>query len=263
MPNLLSEKNIQEALVGLYLRLNGYFTSGFIIHDDSDDPRESVITDVDILAVRFPNNREFEREILPHENLFVSNQITDFIIGEVKSGDQRIQFNRNLRMPKNLARVIGWIGRYDTDQTAEITSRLLPGITPQSVNTPGKFIEVEAPYDTRIRAIIFHLGYSEPDKNQPHFIGSAEIMGFIWQCLRPEHPRPECQTVYDFGLWGSLYEPIIRYFKDKQRKEHGTPDDLLTFVINHYQMTEKEMAPADSASDAGGAAEAVGAQVCV
>ena len=88
MPNLLSEKNIQEALVSLYLRLNGYFTSGFIVHDDSDDPRESVVTDIDILAVKFPHNREPEREIQPSRYLSISDQKTDFIIGEVKSGEK-------------------------------------------------------------------------------------------------------------------------------------------------------------------------------
>lgn len=255
MPSLFSEKNIQEALVGLYLRLNGYFTSGFIVHDDSDDPRESVVTDIDILAVRFPYNREPEREILTSKNLSVSNQKIDFIIGEVKSGEQKIQFNRNLRLRENLTRVIGWMGRFDPDQTKEIVSKLIPLMTPKEVNSPDSFTEIETLYDARVRPIIFHLGYASPTKNQPHFIGFEEIMSFIWQCLRPEEQRSECQTIYDFGLWGSLYEPIVRYFKDKQRQEHGAPEELLSYVLDHYQMIDNvpnsSLPNANSAATAG------------
>ena len=169
---------------------------------------------------------------------------------------KRIQFNRNLRTRENLTRVIGWIGRYDANQTEEIVSNLIPKITPQQVNSPGSFIEIETPYDARIRAIIFHLGYSSPDKNQSHFIGFEEIMNFIWQCLRPEDQRSECQTIYDFGLWGSLYEPIVRYFKDKQRQEPGTPTDLISYIRDRYHMIDKSTNSSASALNATGEAAA-------
>jgi len=64
----------QENLLALYLRLNGFFLSGFIVH--SDVPGAN-ITEVDALAVRFPYNAEPEREIGPDPLLELSKEHTE------------------------------------------------------------------------------------------------------------------------------------------------------------------------------------------
>ena len=57
--------DFQEQLSALYLRLNGFFVSGFIVHapqnefNDKGEPRKNR-TEVDVLAVRFPHNIELE-----------------------------------------------------------------------------------------------------------------------------------------------------------------------------------------------------------
>ena len=79
-------------------------------------------------------------------------------------------------------------------------------------------------------------------------------MNFIWQCLRPEDQRSECQTIYDFGLWGSLYEPIVRYFKDKQRQEPGTPTDLISYIRDRYHNDKSTNSSASALNATGEAA---------
>ena len=48
------ESNIQENLVKLYLRLNGYFTTGFIIHSN----KNKIKSEIDNISIRFPNNTQ-------------------------------------------------------------------------------------------------------------------------------------------------------------------------------------------------------------
>lgn len=61
---------VQEALLSLYLRLNGYFITSFIVHSSEFGKNEAQI---DALAVRHPFNAEPQREVdtspfLAHED---------------------------------------------------------------------------------------------------------------------------------------------------------------------------------------------------
>src|ERR1039458_9289476 len=78
----MTKADVQEAMVTLYLRLNGYFTTGFIVH--SPTPAR-VMTQLDILAVRLPHNAEPDRLIECAPALDTWKNGIDFIIGEVKS----------------------------------------------------------------------------------------------------------------------------------------------------------------------------------
>lgn len=84
---------LQERLVKLYLRLNGYFSDGFIVHHDIN----SRISLEDILGVRFPNHSESEREagLCSRLQLNDSNNI-DILIGEVKSNGVSLRFNNTI-----------------------------------------------------------------------------------------------------------------------------------------------------------------------
>ncbi|MDX1361259.1 MAG: hypothetical protein R3329_07750 [Pseudoalteromonas tetraodonis] len=85
---------IQERLVKLYLRLNGYFSDGFIVHHDING---RISSEVDILGVRFPNHSESEREagLCSRLQLNDSNNI-DVLIGEVKSNGVSLRFNNTI-----------------------------------------------------------------------------------------------------------------------------------------------------------------------
>ena len=48
------KSTIQEQLATLYLRLNGYFTTGYIIHTSKND----IEGELDIIGVRFPYHKQ-------------------------------------------------------------------------------------------------------------------------------------------------------------------------------------------------------------
>lgn len=224
----ITVSDIQEALVTLYLRLNGYLSSSFIVHASQEEGRQSLRTEIDILAVRFPYNEEPAREVQPSEYLGISNEFIDIIIAEVKSGGQRLQFNSRLREFENLYSVLQWLGAFHSFEIDEIIHELMPQLQPRETNSPDSIIEVTKPFGRRIRAILFHVDRKAPTRNSPFFIGSSELMSFISNCLLPNEPREECQTRYDFTSWGPIYEPIIRYFKENQ--EIGTVEDVVSYV---------------------------------
>jgi hypothetical protein len=85
----MDKSDTQELLAALYLRLNGYFLTGFIAHDSIGNR-----TEMDVLGVRFPGHREPEREIACCEHLRTLSDKTNFIVGEVKGGSKRLTFNR-------------------------------------------------------------------------------------------------------------------------------------------------------------------------
>lgn len=74
----MDRSDVQENLFSLYLRLNGYFVSGFIVH-----ATVGTKTELDALAVRFPHHREPDREIGPDPVLETSGAVLDFLICEV------------------------------------------------------------------------------------------------------------------------------------------------------------------------------------
>ncbi len=56
----MDKSDLQEVLTALYLRLNGYLASGYIAHAHVGN-----LTEIDIIAVRFPGHKEPEREVSP------------------------------------------------------------------------------------------------------------------------------------------------------------------------------------------------------
>ena len=75
----MNKGQVQEALVTLYLRLNGYFTTGFIVHSPIHGRNR---TEVNILGVRFPHNAEPARGVGAADELETTNELVDFVIGD-------------------------------------------------------------------------------------------------------------------------------------------------------------------------------------
>jgi hypothetical protein len=90
----MDKGKVQDLIVTLYLRLNGYFTSGLIVHHPDTGKN---ITDVDVLAVRFPWHAQPDREVGPAPELKCTPEQIDIIIGEVKS-DSSEEFMGKLRL---------------------------------------------------------------------------------------------------------------------------------------------------------------------
>ncbi len=146
----MTKGDVQEALVALYLRLNGYFTTGFIAQ--SATPGQ-VTTELDVLAVRLPHNAEPERIIGGAEELNRWDGGLDFIIGEVKSRGQSLQFNDQARTALAVSKFLQWWGHLSAEEVAANTPAVQAILQP----LPGATVAptVECPRDARVRAILF------------------------------------------------------------------------------------------------------------
>jgi hypothetical protein len=213
----------QELLVALYLRLNGYFTSGFIVHSPVHGRNR---TEVDVLAVRFPFNAEPVRGVGPDEELGTSDQDVDFVITEVKSRGQQLRFNPGLRSSREAVEsVLQWCGYFTVDERAALTDSVLKILEPQSGSKSAP--TAAGPRTSRVRAVLFSPERDRRRNNQPWFIPGPTIFAYIWRCFRPTEARPACATTYDFGAWGRELEPIVQYFKDENRHVAGGLSELL------------------------------------
>ena len=226
----MRKSEIQETLVSLYLRLNGYFVSGFIVHAPGIDSAGNR-TQVDALAIRLPYNSEPEREVMPSEYLQIPTGTTDIALCEVKGGHEALQFNQGLRGPDAIRSVLRWIGAFEEKEMERLLEPVREILTPRDPDTPEAFRTVRSADDRyQLRAILFAPDRPEPRKNQTRYVGGTEIVEFINKCLRAQATRQHCATRYDFGLWGGLYEPIIRLAKGADH--HVTLAEIYDALLN-------------------------------
>lgn len=211
----------QENLVKLYLRLNGYFTSGFIIHSNQN----KINSEIDNISIRFPNHHQNDTEHNSSSYLEVGKNI-DIIISEVKSKGQKLQFNKTLYQKdckQSWIKLLSWIGIFNNSQIEKISSELIDLVKPKENSKLKKFrsienIETDFGFVT-LRTILFcpeKLSENSSDK----IINWTEINDYIWLCLCPAEDRLNCGTRYDFSAWGSEYEDIIRVYKSRQREQN-------------------------------------------
>jgi len=110
------------SLVQAYLQLNGYFTSAEYPIIAGGGRKTRTITDIDILAFRFPTDMSSIPRRRPKgldvgdtdPGLAIPHDTVDMIIGEVKEG--RVGFNSAVRDPAVLRAVIGRFGDSPDDQ---------------------------------------------------------------------------------------------------------------------------------------------------
>lgn len=223
----MTEADVQEALVALYLRLNGYFTTGFIVQ--SRNPR-CVIAELDVLAVRLPHNREPNRVIGCALELETWDRGVDFIIGEVKSRGQQFQFNRAVRNLAAVSTILQWWGHLEAAEVASKAQDVLSILQP----LPGRASAptVLCPRDARVRAILFAPNSPCRRSNQAWFIAGPQMFRYVFDCLHPSEPRETCATDYGTGQWGVGLAPLVAYFKDRARTVPGDINDLVAFVAN-------------------------------
>ncbi len=128
----LNKKQLHEGLVSLYLRLNGYFTAGFIVHSPI---RNKNLTEIDFLAVRFPHSIEPERKVETAKELEAPNDRIDFLVCEVKGGKKKSpRFNRRLlRDPFALASAFRRAGLFPTQDVPKIVEKLIQKIQPDKL----------------------------------------------------------------------------------------------------------------------------------
>jgi hypothetical protein len=213
---------VQEELLSLYLRLNGFFVTGFIVHSPVHGQNQ---TEVDVLALRFPYNREPERQVDPDPLLQTSDHLVDLAICEVKGRGQRLQFNQPLIASSEcVASLLRWAGMYQESEIQTLAPQIQSALTPTNPPTPT-IPCVLGPNGTRVRGILCCPDRDSQRNNQAWFLPGPAMLSYISRCLCPSAPRSTCATSYDFGLWGQ-YEGIVRHMKRRGANNHGTMDEL-------------------------------------
>lgn len=119
-------------LVETYLRFNGYLTlSEFEVQGRNRDGTYRTLTDVDIVALRFPGDiyaadvhqpEEARLLLIDDPGLQLQGDEIDVIIGEVKQGEA--VFNVGLTDPRVLHTVLGRIGWIYGDDLDSVTATL-------------------------------------------------------------------------------------------------------------------------------------------
>lgn len=123
------------SLVQAYLQLNGYFTSAeFPVFAGAGRNGARAITDIDILAFRFPSGLPLLQHKRVPQSLDLSDvdpglgvpaDTVDMVIGEVKEG--RVGINSGIRDPEVLKAVIGRLGNTDEEDDVVVDELLRTG----------------------------------------------------------------------------------------------------------------------------------------
>jgi hypothetical protein len=127
----MNKGELQEVIATLYMRLNGYFTSGLIVHHPDTGKN---LTDVDVLAVRFPWHVQPDRQVGPSPELECTETEIDIIIGEVKSIGQPLQFNASVRdSPEAVCRILQWTGAFEQQEIAGLAPLVRSALSPEAL----------------------------------------------------------------------------------------------------------------------------------
>lgn len=223
----MDRSDIQESLFTLYLRLNGYFVTGFIVHASQGNRSE-----LDDLAVRFPLQQEPDREIKHCPFLKTSDSQLDFLVCEVKGGLKNINFNESFRgNPTTITSVLQRIGAFSNGEISSLVPQIQGLLQPQAIQESQEFPAISIPcINARLRFILVAPDQtrSVSNKHKPYIYGD-DMIAYIWQCFRPESPRQNCAVSYNKNLWGEQYRKFVDYFKDKNRPAPGNINDIYAF----------------------------------
>jgi hypothetical protein len=215
----VDKSDVQEILVMLYLRLNGYFGTGFIVHAPQRNK-----TEMDVLAIRFPGHREPEREVQCSEHLVVPSGCVDFLVGEVKGGLNNVTFNVRFREDAaSIRTVLNRFGAFE-DQEIEHLCECLPNLLkPEKVRKSRGFPTLalrDGQY--QLRFVLFAAEQRRDKSPGFPYVFEDDLLSFVWTCFRPEQRRAQCDIRYNYELWGPQFVDMVRYFK----KSENSPQSI-------------------------------------
>ncbi|MCG7984933.1 MAG: hypothetical protein JAY90_19545 [Candidatus Thiodiazotropha lotti] len=223
--NSKQKSNIQENLLSLYLRLNGYFVTGFIVHSPD---RGKIATEIDVLGVRFPYSSEPERQVEADASLDLSTSRLELAICEVKSKGEPLHFNNALlKSPNRIASILRWAGIHKEENIEKLSDQVHKSLQTKNL-TKSRPPTIEYGANSRIRGLLCSPERHEQRDNQQWFISEKMLFEYIHHCLCPDNPRDTCTTRYDFGQWGE-YEKTVRYFKSREDGSYGTIKNLYEY----------------------------------
>jgi hypothetical protein len=224
----MDKSDLQELIVALYLRLNGYFPTGFIAHAPVGN-----LTEIDILAVRFPGHKELERQVEPCVHLHPPTDCIDLIVGEVKGGKKNPKFNTKFyRRSLAIEKVLNRIGAFSENEIADLVAQIGAVATPENWRKRQDFPVLPVQnWRAQLRLALFAPDQTRNAKRAGPAIYGDDIIDFIWKCLRPQTRRAECAVDYHPELWGHQFNALIAYFKDEARQDAGKISDVYAALL--------------------------------
>lgn len=211
-----------EKLVAFYLRLNGYFTTGLILHSTKKGRNSAQI---DLLAVRHPFHDQSYRGVPCSDFLDLREGTVDFLICEVKSSDQG--FNQSIQKNDVLKDALAWAGLVPPDSLNGIVDRVVPLLA------DGVDAEVAAKGvfegQIRIRGLIC-CPQTPADKTNRWCLYQEEIIEFCVKCLNYKDTPSSCSRKYGFNAWGSTFCDFAEFFKKWRGQNLPTASDLWAFL---------------------------------
>jgi hypothetical protein len=220
----MERSEFQEKLVGLFLRLNGYFQTGYMPHSEVWGNNG---TDFDRVGIRFPNHSQSERGEIFSVPLDIQKECIDIVVAEVKN--TAMEFNgaiksNNIKSINNITQLLRWCGLFEEVEIPEITGQFL-NITDNDATAVNNFF-AKVEHTNRygpitIRPIIFSIETDHVEGENIKFINGLNIIEYIWECLCPDERRADCSTRYPFKNWGFEYADLVDYIKN--RHNEGAP----------------------------------------
>lgn len=227
----MNKSDIQETIFTLFLRLNGYLLTGYISHAPSGSRNR---TQIDTLAVRFPRHSEPCLDIGTCPALAVPTHAVDFLVYEVKGGNHRVNFNAAFREDQGSIRdVLCRLGFLKPDELEAAVPRVVALLHPTILRKQTSFPGI--PFfdgNMQLRFVLVAMEQERKGKGDGPYLYRNDVILDIWRHFRPETRRRECDTRYNRDLWGEEYKTLVKYFKDRERQEPGTIED----IYKHYRI---------------------------
>jgi hypothetical protein len=225
--NNWTKPEIHEALVTLYMRLNGYFTTGLVVHSPEWGNNR---TEIDCLAVRHPNHSQPDRIIETSPFLRLQDDRIDLLICEVKSDPEKVAFNERLWSdPEVLIEVLKWAGLLSNDKIPQVAEQLRP-ILRDGLKTDLAQEGAVATNDLQVRGLLCCPPATNEEVPNGWCLLGTEIFRYANECFNPDPIRDSCSTRYSFNLWGAWLTPIVKYFKDLEPAETPTLDAVYAYL---------------------------------
>ncbi len=221
-----TKPKVNEALCALYLRLNGYFTTGLIVHSPEWGKN---YTEMDCLAVRHPNHIQPDRKIDPSPFLALFDDRIDLLICETKSVPDEVAFNERLwSEPVVLERVLQWAGIMSNGDIPRVSEQLRPilreGLCAENARNGVLAAGI------RVRGLLCCPPATKEELPNGWCLLGSEMLNYANECFNPTVRRDTCSTRYNFNLWGSYLAPIVDYFKNLETEAAPSLANLYKYL---------------------------------
>lgn len=230
---------VLESLVGLYLRLNGYFLiSNYLLHRAWTESHDGLRAEIDHLAVRFPYQREIlldgwtqkndEQLILPPDKPFV-----DFIIAEVK--EPSVEFNEPIegaQGQQNLCDVIEMLG-FNEQGGANVEAYKIGEILHEQVKAKSwrDFPTYEdATQKVSIRMIVFAREKSKRSQER-RFINLEHVFEVTRERVREGYACRGYTRDDRFSPWRGLVKKLLFALDETRTRQHRDLEEFVQHVM--------------------------------